>query len=303
MNRFERLVNLVIALYATERPLTREDIFRKIEGGYEGADESRRRAFERDKEALRNLGIPLVVTGGEGGEESRYQIDRARYEVPEVDLEPDELSALHVALAAVRLEGAADPESGLWKLGGVVGDDGTPSAGVVLDVDERLATLLDAANTRRVVTFRYRGGQRRVEPRGISSRGGHWYLTGRDQDREALRNFRLDRFESDPEVGPPDAFPPPTGPPPRPARPWEMGEGDPVTARVRVDAGLAGWVEADLGSDAVVEREDSGALVVELGVTSPAGLRSWLLGFLDRAELISPPELRSEMVSWLEAMA
>ena len=52
----ERLVNLVIALLATKRYLTKSEIFRTIEG-YEGSSESMERMFERDKDELRALGI------------------------------------------------------------------------------------------------------------------------------------------------------------------------------------------------------------------------------------------------------
>ena len=43
----ERLVNLVIALLATKRNLTKSEIFRTIEG-YDGSDEAMERMFERD---------------------------------------------------------------------------------------------------------------------------------------------------------------------------------------------------------------------------------------------------------------
>jgi predicted DNA-binding transcriptional regulator YafY len=302
VNRYERLVNLVVALYATEQPLTRSQIFERIPDGYEGNDESTRRAFERDKEALRGLGIPLVTA--ELGDELGYRIDRGEYELPAVEFETDELAALHLALATVRLEGAADPESALWKLGGALApEDPAPGERVALSVSDRLAELYKAATERRVVTFTYKGERREVEPRGVAYRSGHWYLAAFDRDRQALRNFRLDRFDGEPEAGPAGAFERPDGPPPRAARPWEMGEGEPLTAQLLVDADLAGWVEQDLGSAAVSERRDDGSVVFALPVTNPAGFRSFALGLLDRAEVLGPPELRDDMVSWLEAAA
>ena len=58
----ERLVNLTIALLATKRFLTKDEIFRSIEG-YEGSPESKERMFERDKDDLRSLGIEIDVGG------------------------------------------------------------------------------------------------------------------------------------------------------------------------------------------------------------------------------------------------
>lgn len=304
MNKYERLINLVLALYATERPLTRADIFGRI-NGYEGSAESMRRAFERDKEELRNLGIPLLTTGAGGdGDEVGYRIDREQYEVSGVDFEADELTAMHVALATVQLKGTKNPESALWKLGGALaGDQSAVQPNVSLEVDAGLATLFAATNERRVVTFLYRGEERHVEPRGLAFRSGHWYLSGFDQDRQGVRNFRRDRIESEPVAGSAGAFARPEGPPPRPVRPWEMGEGEPVLTRVLVDPDLATWVEQDLGSDAIEERRPDGSVVIVLSVSSVPGLRSFVLGFLARAEVIDPPEMRAGMVEWLEAMA
>lgn len=302
MNRYERLVNLVVALYATDQPLTRGQIFERLPDGYVGNDESTRRAFERDKEALRNLGIPLVTT--QIDDELGYRIDRGEYELPEVDFEPDELAALHLALATVRMEGAADPESALWKLGGALAQEGVAGGErVAIAVSDRLAVLYRAATERRVATFTYKRDVRTVEPRAVVFRSGHWYLAGFDRDRQADRNFRLDRFDSEPATGPPGEFARPEGPPPRAARPWEMGEGEPALCHLLVDPGLASWVEQDLGAEAVHERRDDGSVVFTLQVTNRAGLRSFALGFLDRAEVLEPQELRQDMIEWLEAAA
>ena len=60
--KIERLINLTIALLATKRYLTKNEIFTSVEG-YEGSPETRERMFERDKDDLRNLGIQIEVGG------------------------------------------------------------------------------------------------------------------------------------------------------------------------------------------------------------------------------------------------
>ena len=56
----ERLVNLVIALLATKKYLTKNQIFSAVPG-YEGTPDSKDRMFERDKEDLRAIGINIEM--------------------------------------------------------------------------------------------------------------------------------------------------------------------------------------------------------------------------------------------------
>jgi predicted DNA-binding transcriptional regulator YafY len=58
-----------------------------------------------------------------------------------------------------------------------------------------------------------------------------------------------------------------------------------------------------VGESAVTERRDDGSVVLELPVTNTAAFRSFVLGLLDAAEVVAPPELRAEMVAWLEGIA
>src|SRR5207244_11066007 len=87
------------------------------------------------------------------------------------------------------------------------------------------------------------------------------------------------------------------------ADPMTYGEDQPVDAHVLVDAPRAGWVVDQLGEEAVVERRADGAVVVRLPVVNRAAFRSWVVDLLDHAEVLSPPELRADMVAWLDAVA
>ena len=82
-----------------------------------------------------------------------------------------------------------------------------------------------------------------------------------------------------------------------------MGEGEPVVARLLVDADQAGWAVGFVGADAVEERRADGSVVLAVSVTNRPAFRSFVLGFLDHAEVLGPPELRAEMVEWLEAQS
>jgi proteasome accessory factor B len=304
-DRLERLVNLTATLLDTRRPLTLDELSERVEPRYPEDKSSRRRQFERDKETLRELGVPIRVETVDGfGTEQAYRIHPDEYYLPELSLTEAELAALHVAVTAVRLEGGAGRE-GLAKLGGISGE-GADTALAELDVSPGLAVLFDAVGRRAPVTFAYRGTVRHLDPYGVVLRFGHWYVVGHDRDRDAPRAFRVDRLDGEPELGPDRGFEPPVQVDPAEfvrADPLTYGEDQPVDAHVLVDAPRAGWVVDQLGEEAVVERRPDGALVVRLPVVNRAAFRSWVIDLLDHAEVLSPPELRADMVAWLDAVA
>ena len=88
----ERLLNLVIALLYTRKPLTKDAIRQAVRPYTEAPnDEAFDRMFERDKEDLRAMGIPLVTEDiGVFEDEQGYRIDRRDYALPPVELTADE---------------------------------------------------------------------------------------------------------------------------------------------------------------------------------------------------------------------
>jgi proteasome accessory factor B len=219
------LVNLVLCLLSTRQYLTADRI-RAIVAGYSdvASDEAFFRMFERDKSELRDLGIPL-----ESGRRSMfdtvdgYRIARQDYELGEVELAADEAAA--VALAArlwdsPELAGAA--RSALVKLraAGVEVDEAasTEVEPKVRAAEPAFGPLLAAVQAGQVVSFRHRSHPssefrtRTVEPWGVVSWRGRWYLVGHDRDRDDTRCFRVSRI-SEPvvSVGPSGAVRPPVG--------------------------------------------------------------------------------------------
>jgi predicted DNA-binding transcriptional regulator YafY len=82
-----------------------------------------------------------------------------------------------------------------------------------------------------------------------------------------------------------------------------VGDGDGGLEAVRAgDASRAEAELAEVGDDAVVERGDDGSVVLELAVTNRDGFRSFVLGFLDHAEVLAPDELRDDVVDWLRSL-
>ena len=203
----ERLLNLVICLLATGHYLTAEQI-RQAVPGYPDGDEAFKRMFERDKEEIRELGIPLE-TGVAAGNEAGYRIPRQDYELPELHLTPDEAAVLGLAARVWQRASLAEAASGaLLKLraAGIEteGIDRTPG---IMGIEPRVGTdeatfpaLWQAVRDHRPVAFDYQkvgsGGPRRrhLEPWGVVSRRGRWYVVGHDRDREGVRVFRLSRI-------------------------------------------------------------------------------------------------------------
>jgi len=303
-DRLERLLNLTATLLDTRRPLTLEELAERLEPSYPDELSARRRAFERDKETLRELGVPIVVEPVDGlGGEAGYRIRPDDYYLPDLSLTDDERAALHVAVSAVRLDDPA-ARAGLQKLGGLEGAAVDPMA--QLGATTGLGELFDAVAKRREVTFSYRGARRRLEPVGVVHRFGHWYVVGRDVERDDDRAFRVDRFEARPELGPPDGFEARTGVEPADlvrADPMSYGDDAPIEAQVLVSAARGAWVVDELGEAAVVDRRDDGSVVLELAVVNRDAFRTWVLGLLDHAEVLAPRDLRADIVGWLRALA
>lgn len=304
IDRLERLTNLVATLLDTRRPLTLDEIVELVPG-YPDDKLSYRRQFERDKETLRGIGIPVRVESVDAlGPEQGYRILPDEYYLPPLELTSEEQAALHVAVTAVRLEGGPSPTEALWKLGGREGE--AANAFAALPTVPALPALFDAYRSRATVTFRHRGELRHLDPWGILFRRGHWYVIGHDHDRGDRRSFRVDRIEGEVETGAAYTFEPPVRLEPGAVvgdEPWRYGDEDVVVARVAVDAVQASSVVEQVGEDAVQERRDDDAVVIELPVSNTAAFRSFVLGFLDAAEVIAPPELRDEMRTWLDDLA
>ncbi len=302
----ERLTNLVALLLETRELLTLTDIHFRLVGQYPDSDDARRAAFERDKRVLREVGIPLetdVLTGDKAGQ-TGYRIRRADYELQDLQLDDDERRALQLALAAVHL-GSDWADDAIVKLGGSAQSEPT-SWVATLSASEHLPMLHEAANERRAIRFDYRGGRRQVEPWGIIARNGFWYVIGFDRGAGERRTYRVDRIDGGLEVGNAGAFQRPDDFDPasafRDAIDSIGAQEGPTEAHVLIDADRALAARMELGDDAVRERRADGSIVVSIPCRNRLVFRAWVLGFVEHAEVIGPPEVRAEVLSWLQGM-
>ena len=91
----ERLLNLVILLLVARNYTTKEQIRALMEPYRASSDEAFDRMFERDKDELRALGIPLETGFVDKffEDEVGYRIERDAFELPAVDFTADFLAA------------------------------------------------------------------------------------------------------------------------------------------------------------------------------------------------------------------
>lgn len=295
MDKLERLLNLTAALLHAEIPLTAEELRDRV-GGYPDTKATFRRAFERDKDDLRSMGMPLRVEPVPGVDPpvDGYRLDRDEYAGTELALEADELAALHLATSLVRLDG---DDTALVKLGAAGGNAPTDTVGRV-PFNDTLATMIGAAVDRKALAFTYNDVERIVEPWKLSFTRGHWYLSGFDRLREDQRLYRVDRIEGDVSLSGPAEAPVGDVNEPIDLRGWELGDGPAVEATIVVDADQAAYARHILGD--VVDQPD-GSVTATLDVRNIDAFRSFVLSFLEHAEILEPADLRSDFVEWLEA--
>jgi proteasome accessory factor B len=322
VSRVERLLNLTSALLHTIRPLRAEEIHETIPG-YPSDKTSFRRQFERDKDALRQIGLPLITETFDGSvDESQvgYRIRPDEYFLRDPGLTPDELSSLHLAAQKVRYgDELSAMTSALWKLGRpTLGDESATTnraaveAAAALPSEGPLALLFESISERRAISFHYKGERRTVAGRRLAFRNGHWYLTAFDPARNDDRSFRVDRME-EPVERSSDVFDVPEVVVNTAAdgssiqrsnpfdAPWELGDNQSVAAEVMIDPPHAQWSLSRLGEQAVTQKLASGSMVFRLNVRNVDAFRSFVLGFLDHAEVLSPPELRADLLDWIES--
>ena len=291
------------------------------------------RMFERDKDELRAAGIPIELRHNSEGEELGYYVDpqdvylpfislvgsskrpslgarRGYRAIPTLTFEPDELHAVLHAIELARSLGdpalATHCDSARRKLSHDLSHDrdlidrddlpGPAREGVGATLRELGKAMLRLKR----VTFQYHTmgrdatAARTVEPFGLFFQSGHWYLAGRDVEKDGVRNFRVSRISDlRPNAKAPQSadFAIPRGfrlsTHARSRKAWELGDGDAAIA----------IVEFRGASGAVKGAESLGAAVRgaprrrRFQVRRPDVFARWLLSFAGDARPLEPPAL------------
>jgi proteasome accessory factor B len=312
----ERLLDLLILLLNAKRPLALDEIREAFPGEYD--DESGRRKFERDKDELKQLGIPLrFVEEDDDEDESGYLVERDEAWLPELALEADERAVVYLAGLSL-LDKSAFPyrdalASALRKIDGAL-----PSLErVVIDAGERdvapvedsLRALEGAIAARKRVRFTYRAqyndatAAREVEPYGLFRRRGRWSLVGFARERSSIRVFLVHRMRDvTVDKGAPDFEVPgdfrladwaqlPA---------WRYEIAPPLTLELELRADHAFVAERELG---VAASGDGEWRTVRIETTNPDALVRFVLGLGPAARIVAPAELRAQVKAQLAKVA
>ena len=302
----ERLVNLTIALLATKRYLTKNEIFRNIDG-YEGYAEAKERMFERDKDDLRKLGIQIEVGGLDPlfDDEAGYRIRPESYALSLRNLSPTQVTLLSLAAQAWQDAAFTDlSQQALRKLTSIGLDTDSSQLPVMapklIGGDENLRCALDALTSLTTIEFDYLNIQgvaqkRQLQVYGVQARKSHWYLIGLDAEKNAIRNFRLDRIQGAVKsIGKSQSYAIPPS--------FEITELEPAVetplAVLQVRPG-AGYQLRRMAT--TIETADEWDLL-ELPIFDLDFITSLVLWHGEDVIVSSPPQLQSSVVSALEKL-
>lgn len=322
--KVERLLNLVIALLSTRGYLTAEKIRATVIGyGDSPSDEAFSRMFERDKNELRDLGIPL-----ETGKASvfdtvdGYRINPDAYALPAIELTSEEAAAVAVAVQlwqSPQLRANAQGAVAKLHAAGVEVDPAradvlvAPPAALpgIHRAEPALGALMDAVQAGQAVQFGHRPSPvdayvtRTVEPWGVVTHGGRWYLVGHDRDRDAVRTFRMSRIADEvTPIGSPGSVTRPDGVDLRAIVAEAVGEAPSgLQARIWVADGRAVALRRAgtvLGRQALAGRDGD---IVGVDIGTHDRLARDIAGHGADAVVLDPPSLRDDVVARLTASA
>ena len=319
-----RQLSLLSFLLEERRPVSPVEVRRSVEGYACMTDEAFARRFYGDRDDLGATGIRIEGIPDPNGGGEAYYLPEENFNLPDLHLTSDEVTALRLALVlldgrfayarplrlalAALSEGGADPRAEELSRVTVAlaPDDEALSAGT------HLATLEDAVSRGKSVRFGYRGSSggdeqtRVVDPYGLFRIGGHWYAVGRDHERDAVRTFRLGRIvgavrfatKNPRDFSLPADFDPEEY---RARPPWLLGEPRGV-ARVAIDEDLCWWVERTFPQLALEDPGDAteSVRVLVTDYADETALIGWVISLGRRAELLGPPELRRTLLHRLE---
>jgi predicted DNA-binding transcriptional regulator YafY len=316
-----RQLSLVAYLMAERRALTARDVKSNVEGYSEMSDEAFARRFYSDRAELIALGVPLQSQRDEFTGEELYTLRSENYFLNKLELDNDELAALQTALyllegkfayaeplrlalqnLALGRPGFDEPATDTAVRVEVLDPDYTP------EMPGRLGKLEGAISKQRTIKFPYysisrnREGERTVNPYGLLSDNGSWYLIGQDLDRKDIRTFRVSRIRGDirfatrrerdfriPQDFDIDVY--------RGRPPWQIGDlvGE---ARIELAGDTVWWVDRAYGNAGHLEGDD--VFVTDYSTVSQ--LASWILRQDGRAIPLEPDELRREVAQALRTV-
>ena len=173
-------------------------------------------------------------------------------------------------------------------------------------------TIQQAIDSRKQISFRYfdrtvemkkkyRKGGRTCSPYALAWNDGSYYLVGKQGKYSTLSNFRIDRMENV-EILEEKSEPIPEGfdLAEYTATTFSMFSGEVCTVTLRLDNSLVNVVADKFGSDLILIPESDDKFTVSVKLVAGAAFYGWLFQFGDKAEVISPENIRREFLEMME---
>jgi len=310
-------MNLMVLLLVSARFLTKAEIREAVEG-YQGvSDAAFEKTFERDKEELRLLGVPLQVGPVDAffSDETGYAIAKDDFELPPIEFTAAEIAIIGVAARAwANNELTANTTAAIHKLraaGWDVDLNQLQDLQPVVHVDDSVfVDIWRATQDSHEIEFDYQrpGGapsRRSLQPWRMFAVAGRWYVVGQDLHRQGPRAFRLSRFLGEVTlVGKPGSFAIPDesviAEAARKLSPTAIQGTAELLAREGAGNGIRRRAEAI--EPAVVEDSSGVWDRIFLPFADADSLLSELLGHGDRVILEAPMELREQLIARLDAL-
>ena len=304
----ERLVNLVIALLATRRSLTKSEIFRTIDG-YDGSEESMERMFERDKDELRSLGIEIEVSGLDPlfDDELGYRIKPENFAMDAKGYSAIEIAYMSLGAQLWKDASLNEPsQRALRKLSifssSINIADIPAVAPLTFSAPSFLDEVITAISEKKTIAFSYVDTEMSIKERRVNvysyfSNQGFWYFNGLDVDKNENRTFRCDRIVGDISIA-------------RKSQNYEIPSdwreqimfmdtpsNHSVTLRIRIGRG------AQLRNIARLIKSEEEHDVLEINFQSESEMLALILWHLDDVEVISPEPLKLKIIESLKSLA
>lgn len=293
-----------------EHPISVYDLEERL--GALGVGASRKTLLE-DIKLLIDYGMDIISVPM--GKMLGYYLGSRSFELPEIKLLADAVSSSRFItekksrILLKKLEGLTSSFHGqeINRRVYVSNRIKSENEAIYISVD----TIQQAIDSRKQISFRYfdrtvgmnkkyRPGGRTCSPYALAWNDGSYYLVGKQEKYTTLSNFRIDRMENV-TVLPKNAEPIPEGfdLAEYTATTFSMFSGEVCTVTLRLDSSLVNVVADKFGSDLILIPDGEDKFTVSVKLVAGAAFYGWLFQFGDKAEVVSPKNIRREFLEMM----
>ena len=291
--KIERLIGILSILLQQDK-ITASELAEKFEVSV--------RTILRDVDEIARAGIPIVTSQGQGGGISimdGYKIDRTL-------LSSAEMTAIFAGLKSLdSVSGTNRYRQLMDKLS--VSDTVNADNHIIIDlsmwdknaVAEKIELIKSAIEQNRIITYKYyspqRIEQRSIEPYRLIFQWSSWYVWGFCTKRQDYRMFKLTRMT---ELKCTDEAFVKREIPEYSCDKLRHTRGE-ITAAVKFDKSVKWRIIDEFGRENFNE-DAEGNIILNFTWADKQSLFSYILGFRECAEIISPAEYREEFLELLK---